>query len=213
MKKNELKNALGRIRPREQLIQNTLARIDAQREREATRTPLFSPAWNKGVRLAGAFCAIALVIGIGVVALRSNRPAIDPPPITRSLAELQTTDVETVGFDLAALTVDEDAPNGWIIVSGKSESLIFEALREGDAEAGITSRAKVCFAADKMLERSESLIVDLEKEDPALTVHIAFYGQESADRFSNAAGGDLLLKLTPDGQGNWLLIDFAPLEN
>ena len=56
MKKNQLKRELGRIRPREELVNSTIAKVNAQKEREERK--IFSPIFNKGIRIASALCAI-----------------------------------------------------------------------------------------------------------------------------------------------------------
>ncbi len=210
MKKKDLKNALGKIRPREELIQSTLARIDAQKEREAARKPLFSPAFNRGMRLAGAFCAIALVVALGF-ALRKgdNDPVVAEKQV--SLADLRTVETEIGGAEIVSFSLADEAPNGVIEVKGIAP-IVKSHVNENEDGTKVFS-ATIQFQATELCKQSDHLTVDLANVGRELDLEFVFPSEEVANEFFAISGGEFYLTLTPGDNGDWILLGFAPVED
>lgn len=209
MKKEELKASLGKIKPREELIASTLAKINELREREERRSWLSSPAFSLGLKVAGACCAIALVVALSLSAIGSNKPeTVDQPSVARTLAEIDTSGSETSKVNVAAFTLENDAPNGWIIVSGSVDSFVFEELAENEIADGVVGKGSAQFAADNVLERSPVLSVDMSTTGTALSLNVLFYDNESLDSFINLTSGKAILRITPESNGTWTVLDF-----
>ncbi len=204
MKKNQLKNSLGRIRPREELIRDTILKVEAQKIQGRETRTLLSPVFSKGIRIAGAFCALALAVGIGFALAGNDKPVTVEPP-TRTLAEIETN--ECTGADYASFTFEEETPSGWIIVTGNADSLAFIEPSDEEKAAGYTKKAEITFSADKMLEKSASIEVDLDKVSTSLTLTVCFEDDEEATGFSNLTTGELILRITPKADGSWYVVE------
>ena len=134
MKKEDLRASLDRIRPREELIASTLTQMADVRRHEAEKKEKFvfaTPAFSRSVRLAGAFCAFALVFCIGfVVARQSNLDPVgnQPTPVdSRVGGELDTSNVNNP--NLALFTI-EDQGHG---LSEEALKHIFDKFYQEDS--------------------------------------------------------------------------------
>lgn len=66
MNKQQLKQCFGQIKPREQLITETIQRVHALQYNKATPVRRTAPNFAFATRLATAACALLLVVGIGI---------------------------------------------------------------------------------------------------------------------------------------------------
>lgn len=66
MNKQQLKQCFGQIKPREQLITETIQRVHALQYKEATPVRRAAPNFAFATRLGTAACALLLVVGIGI---------------------------------------------------------------------------------------------------------------------------------------------------
>ena len=66
MKSKQLKNTLGAITVSEDRIERTMAYIRAEKVDAARKKEGYSPKITFVTRLAGAMCALLLVVGIGI---------------------------------------------------------------------------------------------------------------------------------------------------
>lgn len=66
MKKSNLRSALGRIRPSEELITKTLDRMESEKLKKVPKFETRQSNFSFAYRLAGAMCALILIIGAGV---------------------------------------------------------------------------------------------------------------------------------------------------
>ena len=209
MKKDDLKASLGRIRPREELIDATLVKMRAQKEREERRSAFFTPAYAKGLRLAGALCAFALVFCIGFVVARQS--ALDPDTGSklqdaRLAGEIDTN--ETMGADVAMFTLDDGQE--WTVVRGKVSYFNFEELTEADLASGVLHRASVVFHVSEIEKSSDTLSRDTIST--TIETEILFYDSDSMNAFVNEMWNDMLFKLVPAGEDDWEIEDFSAVE-
>ena len=204
MKKDELKSSLGRIRPREELVSATLVKMREQREREERKQQLFTPAYAKGLRLAGAFCAFALVFCIGFVVARQS--TFDPVsglenPDSRVSGELDTGNVDNSGLSVAMLPAEETTE--WIVVQGNVESISFESLTDEDSAKGAIARASLTLTVKNVVSASEELSRKTIRTD--IRVSALFYDNESLNALVNATEQDVLIRLIPVADDGWEL--------
>ena len=204
MKKNDLKASLGRIRPREELINSTLANIAEQKERQQRR--VFVPSYSFNMRLAGAVCALLLVFGLGFVIARQE---INKPDV-RTLGQLEQTEAITDGISM--LSLDDELENGWILIKGNINSMIFADLTSADAENGAIRRCKVNITANGLIERSETLSVDLDKSSADFEADVVFYDNDAMNTFFDLSTGEMIFRLTPGDDGAWIIIEFSSFE-
>jgi hypothetical protein len=208
MKKEDLKASLGKIKPREELIASTIAKIDELREREERRSWLASPVFYMGLRVAGACCAIALAVAIGISAINGNKPETVDPSVVRTLAEIDTSGNDASNINISAFSLDDDATNGWIIASGNVDSFAFGEISDSEKASGVVGKGIVQFSADNVLERSKELSVDMSATGTALSASVLFYDEESLNAFVGLVSCKAILRITPEENGTWTVLDF-----
>lgn len=204
MKKNQLKRELGRIRPREELVNSTIAKVNAQKEREERK--IFSPIFLKGMKLAGALCAFVLVFCIGF-AVASQPNVADPAK--RTIGDLEATEAATSG--ISTLSFEDELPNGWILVNGEVISLNFAELTDADKAEDAVRRCKVNLNITGLIDQSEEISVDLKKASAEVEANIVFYDADVMESFFNHSTSEMILRLTPDDNG-WTIVEFAAFE-
>lgn len=208
MKKDQLKRELGRIRPREELITSTIAKVNTQKEKK--ERSIFSPIFSKGVRIASALCAFALVFCIGFAVARQENNALHTDNPQTRLVELDTDEItsgEIAMFDLA-----EEYENGWILISGNADSMSFTEISAEDKESGAIRTCNVSITASGLLDSSDVISVDIEEISVEINASVTFYDHSILESFLDMSCADMIFKLTPDGEGGWIIVDFAPLE-
>jgi hypothetical protein len=209
MKKERLKREIGLIRPREELITSTIAKVNLEKAKKEDRKAIFSPSFNKGVRLAGAFCAFVLVFCVGFAVAKQNTPEfVAPAP------DVKLIGLETEGLDaesIASLDLAESFENGWILISGQTDSLKFFELTQDEKECGALRGCNAEITATGLLDRSESLSVDIDEISATISASAVFYDHDILESFLDMSCSEMILRLTPDGEGGWMIVDFAPM--
>ena len=212
MKKNDLKASLGQIRPREELISSTIKKVAEQKERQERR--FFLPSYSFGMRLAGAVCALVFVffMGMGIARLDANVAGGNDvnTPGARTLAELAVTEASTDGATM--LSFEKEYENGYIIINGNVDSISFVELTDADKEYGAIRRCRVTVTANGLIEKSSNLNVDLNKASATFEADVVFCDNDLMDAFFDQSTGEMILRLTPDENGAWNVVEFAPLE-
>lgn len=209
MKKDDLKAALGKIKPREELINSTLMKMSELREGEKKKSWLYSPAFARGMKLAGALCAFALVFVVGLTVLKDNKTPVVDTPISRTLAEIDTSDSDATGVNIAEFNADDKVPNGWIIVKGDVKSFTISDPDEDEKADGAVHKCFVEFIADNVIERSNTLNVDLAKSSANISADIVFYDEASSNKFAAMTSEKIVIRITPCEDGRWQILDFA----
>lgn len=211
MKKNDLKASLGRIRPREELICSTINKVAEQKERQQRR--FFLPSYSFGMRLAGAVCAFVLVffMGMGIARLDGNAGGNDVnTPALRTLAELAVTEASTDGA--AMLVFEHEFENGYIVIKGNIDNISFVSLTDAEKADGVARHCKVTITADGLIEKSDDLKVDLENTNETFEADVVFYDNDILNTFIDQSTGEMIIRLTPDDNNNWSIVEFAPFE-
>ena len=208
MKKNELKASLGRIRPREELINSTIMKVVEQKRRQERR--FYLPSYSFGMRLAGAVCAFVLVffMGMGIARLGGNGDV--NVPVERKLGELAVTDAATDGA--AMLIFERGYENGYILINGNIESISFVELTDAEKADGVVRHCKATVNANGLIEISDELSVDINDVSTTFDAEVLFYDNDLLNEFFDQSMGEMILRLTPDENGNWSIVEFASFE-
>ncbi len=156
MKRQELRDCFDRIRPREELIRSTLERINGREEaRSAARV---MPTYAFATRLAGALCALLLLIGIGVLVGRDAIVAPDTLPASDERMAPMTIDGQKDGGEPTAggavlvgcEQMIEDAKaygSAWAVCSATVDAVYFKSETEGIATLSLQTVAD-CSVSD-----------------------------------------------------------------
>ncbi len=202
MKQEELKISLGKIQPREELIQSTLAKVRDQkirREQKYTgRNINFSVAYNKSLRLAGAVCAFAFVFFVGFTAGNSDKG---------DLARALNTDTVS-NYGVRMTSYDAISAPEWITVRGQVSTLHFTELPE--ESMGAIASADVQISVGSIEERSDQFSRKTIRTE--LTATVLFYDTESLNLLSSSDTPELLFRLIPTGDDGWDIHDFRVAE-
>jgi len=202
MKKKDLKAALGRIQPREELVSMTLAKMKNEKEKREERRS-FTPMFSRGMRLAGALCAFALVFCIGFLVARQG---IDNPvvPDGRSVVELDTSNVAN-NPNIASYGLEGDEEGEYLIVTGSIDSLRFADVDISDAEAGVLYRAIVDLSITQIEGRSDNF--PLETILSEIEADILFYDTETLNFYMGITSEEMTYRLTYDEENGWRIAD------
>jgi hypothetical protein len=201
MTKKELQNSLDKIQPREDLVNKTIMQMKEHKAREGRRFSL--PRYSQGMRLAGALCAFALVFSFGFAMAKQNHGV----PAERTLADLAAVAAETIGTSNPVF--EAKYTDGYILVNGNIASLSFIALTEDDISSNAVHRCKVIVNAEKLVEISNELSVDLNQTRESFEAEIVFYDESTMNAFFNQSMHEMLLCLVPDANGNWTVSEFS----
>ncbi len=204
MKKHELKASLGRVRAREELVASTIAAVAKQKESREKHFAL--PSYSQGLRFAGAMCALALVFCIGFVAARQDWSQ----PDQSTLGQLEVAEMTMA--EVAAYAFEREYENGYVLLGGRVESIRFAELTEDDVNNEVVKKCRVTVSAGKLVDISDDLSVDLNNTGTTFESSIVFYDRDTMDSFFDLSVGEMILRLVPDENGNWSIVDFAPVQ-
>lgn len=216
MKKEELKSSLDRIQPREELINSTLAKVHAQKakneQKQAREMTFFPAAYHRGMRLAGAVCAFALVFSIGfaVARLGGADPIATPDGPGAKLAGTLDTDNVSNNYGVHTATYSLVGADEWIALRGNVTTLHFSDLTEDELAMGALAGGKVTISVQSIEGRSEQL--SRKTISTEITADFLLYDTESLNLLVNASESDLLIRLIPTEDGGWEIHDFFPAE-
>ena len=209
MKKDDLKASLGKIRPREELIESTLNKIEAAQERKETRAR-FSVANPSALRLAGALCSFIFVFFFGFAVARHGMtaPTTDENP-GRSSVELDTVCVPDSDISPASFMFGDENTE-WIIVECEVTSLGFDDKTEDDIAGGVAYRCRIELTAQSVQGISENFSLKSIYSD--IDADICFYDEDELHRFVADMSETMLIRLTRNGDNSWTASDFTVAE-
>lgn len=209
MKKDDLKASLGKIRPREELIESTLNKIEAAQERKETKAR-FGFAGPATLRLAGALCSFIFVFFFGFAVARHGMtaPSTDENP-GRSIVELDTVCVPDPDISLASFMF-EDENTEWIIVECDVTSLGIVDKTDNDIAGGVAHRCRVELTAQSVQGVSENFSLKSIYSD--IDAEICFYDEDELYRFVTCMSENMLIRLIRNGDNSWSASDFTVAE-
>ena len=213
MKIQDIKDCFDRVVPREELIADTVAKIDLMRSRDEKKARI---GFGFSYRLATAMCALALVLGLGVMAMRD--PDMVPHTdgggaVARSIAggdEIAPT-AYTVSCELEEMAARAEAEGGeWIVFTGKVERCEHVDLTSEEKARGITYHYNLVFSP-----LGEDTIFASDTESVPFihgfgTVSTELYGED--DEYSTIAGvlggySNIRIKRAAD---TWVVCEIIP---
>lgn len=211
MNERELRKALGRVQPSEALIRKTLNRIEEKRREER---PVYRvPAYGFTRRLAGAMCALVLLVGLGIAGLQGNPDLLphavregDPTVVQQPVSEV----VPGTGAweaTMAALVAEaESSADAYAVVRGFLEGCYFAEVSEAEAAAGVLYRCVLAVRVDEITAQTAALT-----EGVQLQVEYLLYGEEALQALLNTVASPAGLWLVPGEAGIWQMKDLLPL--
>ncbi len=199
MKKSELKATLGSLRAGDGIVEKTMLAIRQHRQEER-REPFFL-RMGYGVRLAGAACALLMVIGIAGIIIRSPEPPADSGIVQKAnenadTAEAQNTSYTTSSqdsFDLLSAEAQK-CTGEWAIIKG---SVIYASIA-GDAPEGTYALDVRISLTEKDKLSSESIQLSDSVEANAL-----FSDEAERQKLIDSIDEPLSLLIEKDGNGSW----------
>lgn len=155
MKKSDLAKALGRIRPRDELIQKTLDKMESEKQKKIPKFEVRQSNFSFAYRLAGAMCALILIIGAGVYFGRDTivTPTADSPDgYQRAAFNADSTAASTtaapslVSAEQTALALAERAEGKWDVFEGEvvavkcapENTVVFSIFKHHASSSGYT---------------------------------------------------------------------------
>lgn len=192
MKKEELKAALHQINPSEALIQKTLLKVREQKQTE--KTPVFFRTFTISYRYAAAFCALALVLCLGIAMQRNGIHPTNPD--TRMVPEVGSEHNSDLG--IASYTLDH-AKQDTVEVQGTLQACYLSAVTAEEAADGIIACGTVEILVNK-------------EENSTIRANMYFYDNETLSALIGVISEDIYFILIPeetDGTTTWKVIDFS----
>ena len=185
MKKSELRASLAKIQPREELIETTINKINEHRLgiTSERRMPTFAFA----TRLAAAFCALLLIVGLGIAA-NNTAPLTDSSnPQTRNSSVTDKADSGIVSHEeddsrSALAEYARSQYTTWIIADGEIISCNIETPTDEQKENGIlflcTSQIVISEVSDSTLSYEQNFT-----SGEIIDANIEFYSNSYANDF------------------------------
>ncbi len=207
MKKEDLKSTFGKIKPRDSLVDYTIARMHMEKEKQERGREGFFPSLrvNNGLKLAGAFCAIVLVVGLCIMALNN---AFITPDNTSSFKTLSdTVKTRSSELDPATYSLFDDDGNGWILATGDFGECIYRPAPDEETET--PGMIALMFSVTELHAYSNTLTVDIERSPADLVILADFGDYEYASEFLAEAVEAMTVRATPNDDGTWTLLDYS----
>ncbi len=202
MKKEDLKVVFSKITPSEELIQATILKVEEQKRKEEKTVFSFFSSFN--YRYAAAFCALALVLCVGVAAVSRNGINQETKNPNNGLNSriLNSTDLDSSSYaDIIPFALDDIDNEDVLKVQGTLRACYLSAVTDEEAAEGVI--------ACGILE-----IADVSEEGkPNIRAKMYFYDNETLDALVGAISEDIYFRLVPvgetDGEASWKVIDFS----
>ena len=210
MNKQQLKKCFDRITPGEELMRSTLEAVHAAQAGQG-QTVRSMPRYAFATRLAGAACALVLVVGLGVTIARQSATSpllseegrgVDLLPANEGPLEPSEQADDAVFDSLDHLIAAAQAEGGdWMVLEGRVDAF----YAEPDKHPG-TGRMSVATKGLLDAQTSDDVLL------PATDGQLLDVDAKVSDALFNVIGADAYLYLTAseqDGQTVWTLSGFA----
>ena len=214
MNKQDIKISLDKIRPSEKLIEDTIRKANEIRYNENKKRSAFTfEAFN--FKLAGAVCAFALVLSLGIFA-----------GVNGFFTEEKNPPIEEVNFRHSEEITEAQQKSG--LSSEKASFMVEEAKKENAHWAVIEGVISGCYPSNTSSENKIRYFVQIDDvnlydfESDSLTASdfenglVAAFDVESGDeKFNdliNLMSAPIYIRLEADNtneETSWKIIDFA----
>ncbi len=208
MRKDDIKSTLDRIQPRQELIEDTIRRVNELRFKNKTS---FFESFNLNFKLASAMCALFLVICVGIAAFNNGlfNDASNSP--------IASSDFRASDF---ASYYDESK------ITGDASDLISDARLSGGDWAVIYGVATSCYAQNdengiyylvqidspQICDHNLSNVDDYDFNSGTIAV-LSTENEETVNDFLNLMSSPIFIRLRQEevnGDVLWKIADFVP---
>ena len=214
MNKQDLKATLNKIKPREELIAETITKANELRYNESKKRSAFTfEAFN--FKLAGAVCAFALVLSLGIFAgvngffTEEKNPPIEEINFRHSEEITEAQQKSGLSSETASMMIEEakKGSHNWAVIEGvisgcypspnSSESKIHYLVQIDDISVcDIDSDASIAFDFENGLVAAFDIEV----------------GEEKFNELINLMSDSIYIRLEADDtnkETSWKIVDFA----
>ena len=208
MKKDDIKSALGKIEPSEELIQATLLKMKEQKQKEKKSIfSIISSFMGSPVyRYAGAFCAIALVVVIGVAVLGNGG---QKPSRVHSRNMDNTGVTSDTGINMVAFTLDDYEHETAAMLRGTLKAC-FMSVADEATDGSVASGALEIVVSS--VEDGAGYTALEGASGTSISAKIYFASQEEINTLVGLMAEEMYFSIVPeekDGEAVWKVIDFS----
>ena len=214
MKKEELKEALQKIQPSEQLMNATLLKIKEQQSLQSTNEERGKVKfYNNPVvyRWTSIACAAALLLCVGISSVGNLPSTLGEDGNHRQLSQASETHEETVQNKSDDEVVKGDAIasyDEWVQIQTEMLSCSMLTVTDEDKESGIFMHAIVEFNVQNIVAQSgEGEVEFLE----TIRVYAGFEDEAEMNRLIDSMGSEICVTLIPYEYAedvNYRVVDF-----
>lgn len=213
MKKDDIKSALDKIEPSEELIQATLLKIQERKEKKSMRSFLRGFMSMPAYRYAGAFCVLALVIACGVVAFGNggiNSGEQTPSGIYSRNADNTCVTGDT-GINMVAFTLDDYEHESAAVLKGTLKACFLSVATEEEAADGNVASGALEITVSSVEDGAGYATLD-GAEGTSISAKIYFASQEEINTLVGLMSEEVYFSIIPeekDGEAVWKVTDFS----
>lgn len=196
MKKEELRNTLHQIQPDEALIRRTLDGIHEKRNIRPPRKFTVSSMY----KLAGAMCALILIVGVGIMIPYMNvNPSDTPgsdvqPGVIDYPAKNGTDETGKIDADEAAeklILQASELEENWVLIEGTMGDIYFRSSENGIFDCAVAIRSVT------VRESSQSGTMSIPNSGEDIIAKISFTDDIEMEKFPELLGSKICVILTP----------------
>ena len=210
MKKDDIKSALGKIEPSEELIQATLLKMQEQKQKEKKSIfSIISSFMGSSIyRYAGAFCAIALVVVIGVAVLGNGG---QKPSRVHSRNMDNTGVTSDTGINMVAFTLDDYEHETAAVVKGTLKACFLSVVTDEEAADGSVAGGALEIVVSSVEDGAGYTALE-GASGTSISAKIYFASQEEINTLVGLMAEEMYFSIVPeekDGEAVWKVIDFS----
>lgn len=213
MKKDDIKSALSKIEPSEELIQATLLKMQEQKQKEKKNILSFLSSFmsTPAYRYAGAFCALALVVVIGVAVFGNGGiTGRGQNPSGVHSRNMDNTGVTSdTGINMVAFTLDDYEHESAAVLKGTLKAC-FMSVADASADGSVASGALEI--AVSSVEDGAGYVALNGAAGTSISARIYFASQEEINTLVGLMNEEVYFSLVPeekDGEAVWKVTDFS----
>lgn len=209
MKKEELKAALGKIEPDEELIVKTLSKI---KEQQYTQKKSKFSFMNAAVyRYAASFCVLAVMICVGITVLNNagHKGTVQDPAVVHGRAAENDGVTDDTGINIVAFALNDDEYGTAAVLMGKLKACYLSV--ENSESGGDIAKGALEIAVSKLEDKAGYTALE-GTEGTSISAKIYFTSQEEINALVNLISEEVYFSIVPeekDGEAVWKVTDFS----
>ena len=211
MKKDDIKSALNKIEPSEDLIQATLLKMKEQKQKQSIFSKLSSFMSSPAYRYAGAFCALALVVICGVAVFSNGGFNGQKPSGVRGRNVDNTGVTSDTGINMVAFTLDDYDHESAAMVKGTLKACFLSVGKGEEAADGSVASGALEIAVSSV-EDSAGYVALEGVKGTSISAKIYFASQEEINTLVGLMSEEMYFSIVPeekDGEAVWKVTDFS----